>query len=92
MTPFTSLLVLENEAMYQQYKVERGRKDHWALYACPQKIPVFSEAEDGNRIDPRKDAKPTPRQVLETVLRREETSRPAREVTGTGVSMTGVRV
>ena len=30
MTPFTSLLVLENEDMYQQYKVDRGRKDHWA--------------------------------------------------------------
>src|SRR5262249_41077633 len=25
MTPFTSLLVLENEAMYQQFKVDRGR-------------------------------------------------------------------
>src|SRR5260370_1273212 len=46
MTPFTSLLVLESEAMYQQYKVERGRKDHWALYGCPDKIPVFPEDED----------------------------------------------
>ena len=84
MTPFTSLLVLESEAMYQQYKVDRGRKDHWALYACPEKIPVFSEDEDGNRIDPRKDAKPTPRQVLETVLRREVASTPAREIMKTG--------
>ena len=43
MSPFTSLLVLENEAMYAQFKVDRGRKDHWALYACPAKIPVVHE-------------------------------------------------
>jgi ferric-dicitrate binding protein FerR (iron transport regulator) len=43
MSPFTSLLVLENEAMYAQYKVDRGRKDHWAMYACPEKIPVVRE-------------------------------------------------
>ncbi|MEM7234515.1 MAG: tetratricopeptide repeat protein, partial [Planctomycetota bacterium] len=35
MTPFTSLLVLENDAMYEQYKVDRGRKDHWVRYAAP---------------------------------------------------------
>src|SRR6185437_2728899 len=43
MTPYTSLLVLENEAMYAQYKVDRGRKDHWAMYPCPQRIPVVYE-------------------------------------------------
>jgi hypothetical protein len=43
MTPYTSLLVLENEAMYAQYKVDRGRKDHWAMYRCPEKIPVVYE-------------------------------------------------
>lgn len=43
MSPFTSLLVLENEAMYAQYKVDRGRKDHWALYPCPDTIPVVHE-------------------------------------------------
>jgi type II secretory pathway component GspD/PulD (secretin) len=43
MSPFTSLLVLENEAMYQQYNVDRGRKDHWAMYACPPTIPVVTE-------------------------------------------------
>jgi len=32
MSPFTSLLVLENEKMYRDFKVDRGRKDHWALY------------------------------------------------------------
>ncbi len=36
MTPFTSLLVLENEAMYKQYNIDRGRKDHWALYGAPK--------------------------------------------------------
>jgi predicted Zn-dependent protease len=68
MSPFTSLLVLESEAMYQQYKVDRGRKDHWALYDCPDKIDVVAEDEDGNRIDPKKLARPTPKQVLETIV------------------------
>jgi hypothetical protein len=40
MTPFTSLLVLENEAMYKEFNVDRGRKDHWAMYPCPEKIPT----------------------------------------------------
>jgi ferric-dicitrate binding protein FerR (iron transport regulator) len=44
MSPFTSLLVLETEQMYAQFKVDRGRKDHWAMYACPQKIPVVTES------------------------------------------------
>jgi ferric-dicitrate binding protein FerR (iron transport regulator) len=70
MTPFTSLLVLENEEMYQQYKVDRGRKDHWAMYACPDKIPVVAEDADGQPIDPRKGAKPTARQVKDTILTR----------------------
>ena len=43
MSPFTSLLVLENEAMYKQYNVERGRKDHWAAYPCPDRIPIVTE-------------------------------------------------
>ncbi len=43
MSPFTSLLVLETEQMYQQFKVDRGRKDHWALYPCPDKIKVVYE-------------------------------------------------
>ena len=45
MTPFTSLLVLENEDLYTQYKVDRGRKDHWAMYPCPKKIPVVVEPD-----------------------------------------------
>jgi hypothetical protein len=43
MSPFTSLLVLENDAMYTQYNVDRGRKDHWAMYPCPENIPVVRE-------------------------------------------------
>lgn len=43
MSPFTSLLVLETEAMYSQYNVDRGRKDHWAMYDAPVQIPVIME-------------------------------------------------
>ena len=43
MSPFTSLLVLETEQMYEQFKVDRGRKDHWAMYPCPDRIPVVHE-------------------------------------------------
>src|SRR6185436_1200993 len=51
-----------------QYKVNRGRKDHWAMYDCPQKIDVVYEPEDG--VDPKKGAKPRPKQVMQTVLSR----------------------
>ncbi len=43
MSPFTSLLVLEDEAMYEQFNVDRGRKDHWALYPAPETIKVVHE-------------------------------------------------
>lgn len=43
MSPFTSLLVLEDEAMYEQFNVDRGRKDHWALYPAPETIQVVHE-------------------------------------------------
>jgi hypothetical protein len=71
MTPFTSLLVLENEAMYQRFKVDRGRKDHWALYPCPDKIPVVYEPDPTQPVDVRnapKTAKPQANQVLQTIL------------------------
>jgi ferric-dicitrate binding protein FerR (iron transport regulator) len=51
LTPFTSLLVLENEEMYQQFKVDRGRKDHWAMYDCPERIKVVYEPLDGEVAD-----------------------------------------
>lgn len=42
-TPFTSLLVLENEAMYRQYKVRRPDAAGWAHYDAPAEIPVVRE-------------------------------------------------
>src|SRR5262249_35012848 len=47
MTPYTSLLVLETEADYAKYHVDRGRKDHWAMYACLDRIPVVYEPNQG---------------------------------------------
>ena len=51
MTPYTSLLVLENEEMYARYKVDRGRKDHWAMYPCPAKLPAVDESHAPNGLD-----------------------------------------
>ncbi|MCI0380341.1 MAG: hypothetical protein L0215_22380, partial [Gemmataceae bacterium] len=45
MSPFTSLLVLETEQDYVTYKVDRGRKDHWAMYDCPLRIPLVYEPD-----------------------------------------------
>ena len=47
-TPFTSLIVLENKADYEKWKVEMGRKDHWQLYPAPKKIKVVTEPVEGN--------------------------------------------
>jgi hypothetical protein len=46
-TPYTSLLVLETEEDYAKYNVDRGRKDHWAMYECPQRIPVVYDPNNG---------------------------------------------
>ena len=46
--------VLENDAMYEQFKVDRSRKDHWAEYAAPAKIEVVYEPLPGMPADPRK--------------------------------------
>lgn len=51
MSPFTSLLVLENEEMYTQHGIDRGRKDHWALYDCPNEIPVVREPITDRGVD-----------------------------------------
>ena len=40
----TSLLVLENDAMYQQYGVTKGAGDTWAPYVIPATIPVVTSA------------------------------------------------
>jgi hypothetical protein len=71
MSPFTSLLVLEDDAMYARYNVDRGRKDHWAMYPCPQRVPVVYEPDPTQPVDDRnapKQPKPSANRVLETVL------------------------
>ncbi len=69
MTPFTSLLVLENEQMYQQYGVDRGRKDHWAMYPCPEKIAVVYEPDENSPPGAGQPGeRPTAQQVLQTIL------------------------
>jgi ferric-dicitrate binding protein FerR (iron transport regulator)/tetratricopeptide (TPR) repeat protein len=79
MTPFTSLLVLENEAMYAQYRVDRGRKDHWALYPCPNTLPEAADALANREMakqDAPRAAMPAPavgqstEQVLQSILMR----------------------
>jgi tetratricopeptide (TPR) repeat protein len=69
MTPFTSLLVLENEQMYRENKVDRGRKDHWAMYPCEDTIKVRYEPDENSPADPNNpgDQKPTEQQVLQTI-------------------------
>ncbi|MBL8742803.1 MAG: hypothetical protein JNK04_16960, partial [Myxococcales bacterium] len=42
-TPFTSLLVLENDAMYKEYGVEKKKAEGWALYEAPATIKVAYE-------------------------------------------------
>ncbi len=81
MSPFTSLLVLENDAMYAQFNIDRGRKDHWALYRCPDTIEVINEplaaslntapATVAAPIPPATaTTKPTARQILRTIVTR----------------------
>ena len=47
-TPHTSLIVLEDDAMYKEYDVQRGRKDHWASYDAPKTIEVIKEPLERN--------------------------------------------
>ena len=70
MTPFTSLLVLENEAMYREHRVDRGRKDHWAMYPCPDKIDIVYEPDPDSPpgAGVTGDQKPNEQQVLQTIL------------------------
>jgi autotransporter-associated beta strand protein len=67
MSPFTSLLVLENDDMYKQYKVDRGRKDHWAMYAAPATIPVVANEPVTTTTGTNAAEKPSPETVLGTV-------------------------
>src|SRR5262249_13519679 len=66
MSPYTSLLVLENDDMYKQYKVERGRKEKWAWYATPQKIAVVKEGQLSGTGKPK-----SAKDVIETILMRD---------------------
>jgi tetratricopeptide (TPR) repeat protein len=71
MSPYTSLLVLETEADYVRFKVDRGRKDHWALYVCPDKIPTVHEPDERWKavVSPAPSKEQRDRQeVLKTVL------------------------
>src|SRR5262245_15534742 len=71
MTPYTSLCWLEKEAMYKQFNVDRGRKDHWAMYPCPAKIPVVYIPDPNQPAGGRPDLKgqkPHENQVLQTIM------------------------
>ncbi|PJB33761.1 MAG: hypothetical protein CO108_30130 [Deltaproteobacteria bacterium CG_4_9_14_3_um_filter_63_12] len=45
LTPYTSLLVLENEKMYREFKLKRGTEQTWARYPAPEKIEAVYEAQ-----------------------------------------------
>ncbi len=49
-TPFTSLLVLENDAMYKQYDVVKREPGGWAVYDAPKKIDVRYEPRGSEPI------------------------------------------
>ncbi len=67
MSPFTSLLVLENDQMYSQFGIDRGRQDHWAQYACPKTIAVVQHP------DAPAEKRTVPDSLRNTVLRRRTT-------------------
>jgi ferric-dicitrate binding protein FerR (iron transport regulator) len=70
MTPYTSLLVLETDADYERFHVDRGRKDHWALYQLPQRVPVVAEWPQQQPVTDTKDGKRSPDKVLSSIVLR----------------------
>jgi ferric-dicitrate binding protein FerR (iron transport regulator) len=68
MTPFTSLLVLETEADYARFNVDRGRKDHWAMYQCPERIAIVYEPNPGQPAGKDAKAKGDPQTVLQSIV------------------------
>jgi tetratricopeptide (TPR) repeat protein len=86
MSPFTSLLVLETDADYEKYQVDRGRKDHWATYPCPAKIPLVYEPDGVPPVkkDEKKNAKENQKPSCEEVLKTIEniSSSPINELDG----------
>lgn len=50
-TPYTSLLVLENDAMYEQFEVTRPKATDWAHYESPATIKVVYEPMGTSPLD-----------------------------------------
>jgi ferric-dicitrate binding protein FerR (iron transport regulator) len=77
MTPYTSLLALENEQMAAEYRIDQARKDPWAFYA-PLGLPslptgAVAARRGMKRVEPSPVAspettRPSAEQVLGTVL------------------------
>lgn len=80
MSPFTSLLVLENDEMYTQFNIDRGRKDHWANYPAPAQIKVVTEPLGAENMIEKPKA-PTDRLPVEQVLQTVMVRVPVRGVT-----------
>lgn len=51
LSPHTSLIVLENDAMYAQYGVEKGKNVGWASYKTPDKIAVVTGSAPSSIAD-----------------------------------------
>jgi hypothetical protein len=68
MTPYTSLLVLETDADYAKYQVDRGRKDHWAMYACPERVPLVYEPHGTQSKQAPTSGKGDVQEVLDTIV------------------------
>lgn len=49
-TPHTSLLVLENDAMYKEFKVTRPSAEDWAHYESPAEVRVVYEPADADPL------------------------------------------
>src|SRR5207244_3881856 len=66
-------LVLETDADYERFKVDKGRKDHWAMYACPPRIPLVYEPNGKTppkeKPEVKKSTKPAVYEVLQTMVR-----------------------
>lgn len=69
LSPYTSLLVLETDAMHREFDVPKGRVEPWAPYALPARLEVRREA--GLATASGRSAK----DVLATVLARNQNTR-----------------
>ncbi|MBX3468039.1 MAG: FecR domain-containing protein [Planctomycetes bacterium] len=64
LSPYTSLLVLETDAMHKEFDVPKGRVEPWAPYALPARLEVRRE------IRPAPGERRPVDEVLATILRR----------------------